>query len=230
MRYMGGKARIAKYIVEFLNQHRQKGQLFVEPFMGGCNILPLMALPKWGNDINQSVAMCFDAIRDGWEPPSEVDETSYSMLKSAEHSALRGFVGMACSFGGKFFGGYARGQDTRNYALNGKRNADKIRPSLQGARITWQDYREMNIPDGSLVYCDPPYATTTDYETQFDHDIFWQWVRELSVRCTVFVSEYCAPPDFDCVWERARDCGLKSGKNSTEKQPTRAERIFKWRQ
>jgi len=109
MRYMGGKFRIAKKIVELLNSYRTDGQLFVEPFMGGCNILPLMTLPKWGNDINKSVSMCFEAIRDGWVPPSNVSEELYNQLKNEDDSSLRGFVGIACSFGGKFFGGYARG-------------------------------------------------------------------------------------------------------------------------
>ena len=231
MRYMGGKAKIAKHIVAFLNQHRQPGQLFVEPFLGGCNILPLMALPKWGNEINPSIGMFYSALRDGWEPPGTVTEEEYKALRHAEHSPLRGFAGMACAFGGDFFAGYATQKTgTRNYANNGRNTALKTQPGLQGSTITWTDYRDMIIPDGSLVYCDPPYAGTTGYnKTQFDHDAFWQWVRALSLRCTVFVSEYTAPDDFEVVWEYVRDCGLKQGKNSTESKPKRIERIFQYK-
>jgi DNA adenine methylase len=228
MRYMGGKAKIAKKLTAFLNTYRQPGQLFVEPFLGGCNILPLMDLPKWGNEINPSIGMCFAAIRDGWEPPADVSEGEYRALMEEDDTPMRGFAGSACSFGGKWFGGYARGQGARNYATEGRNNATKIRPGLQGATITWMDYRDMTIPDGSLVYCDPPYATTTDYKTRFDHDAFWQWVRGLSTRCTVLVSEYVAPIDFEVVWELERDCGLKQGKNGGK--AVRVERVFKLRE
>jgi len=228
MRYMGGKAKIAKRLVDFLNQHRKEGQLFVEPFLGGCNILPLMALPKWGNEINASIGMFYSALRDGWVPPKDISEEEYKMLKHAEDSALRGFVGIACSFGGKWFGGYARDGHGGNYATYGHNTSMKTAPKLQGATITWMDYRDMIIPDSSFVYCDPPYEGTTGYNKEkFDHDAFWQWVRELSQRCTVFVSEYKAPEDFECVWELVRDCGLKQGKNGMK--ATRIERLFKWK-
>lgn len=42
-----------------------------------------------------------------------------------------------------------------------------------------------------------------EYSTSknFDHDKFWQWGRDMSiVGHTVFVSEYNAPADFECVW------------------------------
>jgi DNA adenine methylase len=228
MMYMGGKAQIAKHIVAFLNQHRTEGQLFVEPFLGGCNILPLMDLPKWGNEINKSIGMFYVALRDGWVPPRFVPEEEYQDLKDEKDSVLRGFVGIACSFGGKWFGGYARGTGIRNYALNGYNTAMKTAPKLQGALITWMNYQDMTIPDGSLVYCDPPYAGTTGYnKTKFDHDAFWQWVRDLSSRCTVFVSEYSAPPDFQEVWRMERGCGLKQGKNGVK--AIRVERIFQYK-
>lgn len=43
MKYMGGKARIAKHIAPIINEAVKKsnGMLF-EPFCGGCNITPIL--------------------------------------------------------------------------------------------------------------------------------------------------------------------------------------------
>ena len=30
----------------------------------------------------------------------------------------------------------------------------------------------------SIIYCDPPYRSTKSYESDFDHDKFWDWVRK----------------------------------------------------
>ena len=61
------------------------------------------------------------------------------------------------------------------------------------------DYREVPIPEGSVVYCDPPYSGTNDYGMDFDHDAFWEWARTREF--PVWVSEYSAPDDFVCVKE-----------------------------
>lgn len=39
MRYMGSKRRLWKYIAPIILENRKKGQLYVEPFCGGCNSL-----------------------------------------------------------------------------------------------------------------------------------------------------------------------------------------------
>jgi len=60
--------------------------------------------------------------------------------------------------------------------------------------------KELDIPANSLVYCDPPYRGSTGYDGWFDSRAFWQWCRDKTREGhTVFVSEYKAPPDFECV-------------------------------
>ena len=56
------------------------------------------------------------------------------------------------------------------------------------------DYREVPIPEGAVVYCDPPYKGTQKYLVEFDHKAFYQWV--LSRPFPVFISEYNMPDDF----------------------------------
>ena len=77
---------------------------------------------------------------------------------------LIGFVGYGCSFGGKWFGGLARGGKTsqgndRNHVAESSRNLMKIKPKLQDMIIEVANYKTILIPDGSVVYCDPPYST-----------------------------------------------------------------------
>lgn len=222
MQYLGGKSKIAKKLVEFLEKNRKKDQLYVEPFLGGCNILPLISGKRIGAEINQDLVMLYNAVQNGWLPPTSISENEYKELKNAKSSALRGFAGVACSFSGKWFGGYARSGD-RNYALNGYNGLKKMAIKIEDATIINSSYEQLEIPDGSMVYCDPPYANTTEYKNKFDTEAFWRWARKLSKSCDVYISEYTAPNDFECVWELERN--LEMCKNGRK----RIEKLFKYR-
>jgi len=50
------------------------------------------------------------------------------------------------------------------------------------------DYRDVEIKNDSVVYCDPPYANTEGYLSTFDNREFLNWAAEQS--CPVFISEY----------------------------------------
>ena len=44
---------------------------------------------------------------------------------------------------------------------------------------------------------------TTKYKDDFNHDEFWDWCRLMSMEHNkVYVSEYNAPDDFKCVWQK----------------------------
>ena len=84
---------------------------------------------------------------------------------------------------------------------------------LEKLDISQLDYRNVAIPDNAIVYCDIPYIGTEKYGKQsFNHDDFWQWVREQTV--PVFVSEYVAPDDFECILEIEHISTLSSTNNS----------------
>ena len=54
-----------------------------------------------------------------------------------------------------------------------------------------------------MIYNDSPYKSTTSYGVgNFDHDKFFDWCREQAKKNIVFVSEYEAPDDFECVWQQ----------------------------
>lgn len=204
MKYMGSKARWASDILPIILEGRGDA-LYVEPFIGGGNTFHLVGGSKWGNDINSDVVAMLVAVANGWEPPSGVSESMYAEAKRGDlHSAMRGFIGIGCSYSGKFFGGYARGNDDknrpRNYANESRKNILRQAPGLAGARYTSMPYDQMDIPRGSTIYCDPPYRGATGYGSGFDSDSFWIWCEKLSHESRVFVSEYSAPDGWDEVW------------------------------
>ena len=63
--------------------------------------------------------------------------------------------------------------------------------------VSQQDYRDVPIPDNSVVYCDPPYKNTKKYTSTFDHDAFYGWC--LDNPHPVFISEYDMPEGFTAI-------------------------------
>lgn len=96
-------------------------------------------------------------------------------------------------------------------------------PLLKGLKLVNESYLDLKIPDKSLIYCDPPYEGTTKYKDSFDHTKFWDWCRNMKSKGhIIFVSEYKAPDDFTCVWEKEIVSSLT--KNTGEKRAT--EKLF----
>lgn len=93
---------------------------------------------------------------------------------------------------------------------------------LERLTVSHRDYRDLYIPDGAVVYCDPPYANTTGYCSRFDHQAFYAWCREAGKRHPLFVSEYWMPSDFRCVTEFTVRA-LAGAKTNAQ---TRVEKIF----
>lgn len=88
--------------------------------------------------------------------------------------------------------------------------------------VSRRDYRDLHIPEGAVVYCDPPYANTKGYGRDFDHGSFYAWCRAIGRRFPLYVSEYWMPPDFRCVAEFTVRA-LAGAKTNAQ---TRIEKIF----
>ena len=82
--------------------------------------------------------------------------------------------------------------------------------SLERLELSRKDYSDVAIPPGATVYCDPPYANTTGYIDDFDHERFYRWLR--SMEFPVFVSEYSMPDDFICFASIDKACTYSSSK------------------
>lgn len=213
MQYFGGKSRIAKELAAIINGHLIGPYTqYREPFCGGLNVVQHIRpdVRRLAQDFMPDLAILYNAIRGGWVAPNFISEERYKELKyRKELCPEKAFAGFACSFGAKYFGGYARG-NMRNFADVGWRGLLKKFEKLDGVTFEHADFFELTGVTGEVMYCDPPYAGTTPYKTgKFDSEAFWQKVRELSGDNIVFVSEYNAPPDFIEVWRKTVNVGVK---------------------
>jgi len=235
MKYMGSKNRIAKEILPIILKNRKEGQFYIEPFVGGANIIDKVENPRIGIDINKYLIALLNAMSTGWQPPKVITEELYKRVKDNQNQYpdyLVGFIGICCSFGAKWFGGYARGKknngESRKYALESYNNILKQSVNLKEVVFRNITYSDFEYPDNSVIYCDPPYESTTKYKDSFDHSKFWNWVRNMTNKGhTVFVSEYNAPEDFECVWEKEVTCSIQANAKEGEYKKS-VEKLFKF--
>jgi DNA adenine methylase len=231
MKYMGSKNRLAKEILPIILKNRTPEQCYVEPFIGGANMLDKVSGKRVGNDIHYYLIEMYKALQRGWLPPKLITEDMYAEIKQCKDNydpALVGYVGFSLSFGGKWFGGYRRDVAgtkgcIKNMTTQSIRSYNSIvtqRDLLLDVTFSNMNYWEIELEPNSIVYCDPPYENTTKYNSEFDHTKFWEWVRTISNDGhTVFVSEYSAPDDFICLWSKdiSTTLSTQDNKNSTEK-------------
>jgi DNA adenine methylase len=82
------------------------------------------------------------------------------------------------------------------------------------------DYEKLEF-DKCLIYCDPPYENSSYemYKDKFNHTEYWNKVREWSKNNIVLCSEYNAPDDFICIFEKQLTTTFdnKQRKKDTEK-------------
>ena len=190
------------------------------------NLIDKVTGPRIANDISPSIIALFQGLQLGWVPPTSISREEYQEVKanpSQHHPALVGFCEFGCSFGGKSWGGYAHNSEGRNYAMYSHNVLLKQIKTLRDVVFTCQDYQTLDIPDRSIIYCDPPYRETTKYKTPFDHERFYQWCKEMKgLGHVVFVSEYNMPDGFECVLEVPLATILNKNQSSD-----RVERLYR---
>lgn len=237
---MGSKARIAKHIVPILQDCIDRNNIttYIEPFVGRANVIDKIKC-KWrmGNDINRYLIALLRRARNQAPLLESVTREEYNKARLAYKSGdifmyddwEIGNIGFLASYNGKWFdGGFAQagyektknGSRYRDYYREAKNNLEKQRKNLQGIHFTCKDYSRIDS-DSAVIYCDPPYANTTQFANSksFDYEQFWDWVRERSKNNYVFVSELNAPPDFISIWEQSVSRSIKATDKSraTEK-------------
>lgn len=221
MKYVGSKNRIAKFILPIMLEEANKKGLkkWVEPFVGGGNMIDKVPqnFDKIGIDNNEYLIEMFNNLKKGWIPPDFISEETWKdVRKNMELNYEKHFIGfcrLGCSFGADWFGGYARNvkkdkpnadllnSTTKSYCKQSKNNILKQLPNLKNVDFIFGNYKNFEFED-CVIYCDPPYEGTISYkEGSFDYVEFWDWVRRMSLKNLVFVSEYSAPSDFESIWE-----------------------------
>lgn len=229
MQYLGSKNKLSKELLEVFKDYLKEGHTYYEPFVGGANMIDkIKGHKRIGSDYNSFLIAMWKALQNGWQPPENISKEEYKQIRaniSKFDKELVCFVGYLCSFGGKWFGGYASNSKGDNYCARGKRVLLKQIENLKDVKFIWSDYKDLELEPNSFIYCDPPYENTTKYKDEFDHKEFWQWVRDKTKDGhTILVSEYNAPNDFKCIWEKK----VKTVLNKNNQNDFRLERLFKY--
>jgi len=232
MKYMGSKARFVKHILPIILENRKKNQWYVEPFAGGMNVICNVDGYRIANDKNYYLIKMWRGLVKRNQYPTEIPKSLYDKARdiyNKKNKSLEcdeemtddmiGWIGWMGSANGRFFdGGYSGKSKTKNgtvrdYIKEAINNINKQIPKMRDVLFANLDYKDLIIPYGSLIYCDIPYKNTKRYSTSknFDYDEFFQWCRDMVAEGhTVFVSEYDAPDDFKCVWQKGAKSSLSA--------------------
>lgn len=97
---------------------------------------------------------------------------------------------------------------------------------LERLDISGKSYNEVEILPNSVVYCDPPYIGTEGYCVEFDHEQFYEWLRNTNF--PVYISEYTMPSDFAIVASIDKIASFSATKNTVKQENLYIhERFFK---
>lgn len=221
MVYQGSKNRIAKFLVPIIQKYIDANNIktYVEPMVGGANVIDKIKCErKIGADKQEYLIALYQNLHRLNELPDFVTKEHYSEVRDCFKNQTETFekwyigaIGFLASYNGRFFdGGYSgvvttKSGVTRNYYDEAKRNLETQLKNLKN--IEWEsgDYKDTCSKfENCLIYCDPPYKGTKQYNSSknFDYDEFWDWCYEMSKNNIVLVSEYNSVKDFECIWEQ----------------------------
>ena len=114
-------------------------------------------------------------------------------------------------------------KQTRDYITRGIQHLESLHrleslqelrgvPGVENLKVSAVDYSEIEIPQGAVLYCDPPYAgTNCGFYTNFDTKRFLQWARRQQ---NIYISEYNMPADFVRVCERQKTVTSAANNNA----------------
>jgi DNA adenine methylase len=244
VQYLGGKSKIAKWICAGINPVR-RGRAVWDAFCGGLSISAELAKagPTITSDANPALIALYQAVAAGWDPPEFVTEEQYKAGRALpDTDPMKAFLGFGCSFGGKWFGGFARSKDPKDgrskkgyasQARNGLlrdvaalRDAGSIIVCCSFMALDPAEFDAEEIADARdvVLYLDPPYHDTTSYGAtgKFDHPLFYRRVAQWAELTEVFVSEYDLPVADPPLLEFSHDMSVAGG----VQKDARRERLF----
>jgi DNA adenine methylase len=199
MQYMGGKTRIAKQIAAVIDQHRKPGQLVWDAFCGGLSVSVALSKngPVLASDACAPLINLYKAVQAGWDPPTEVSKETYLAAKNLpDTDPMKAFCGFGCSFGGKWFGGYASPRKNGRSNILYSRAVSARKSLIHNVPLLNIEHRDffhfIPAPTESILYLDPPFKDTTKYNAMpnFDHDRLIDFIQGWSQYTDIFVSEY----------------------------------------
>lgn len=234
---MGSKNRIAKYLLPIILKDRKKDQWYVEPFVGGANMIDKVDGNRIGADKNEFLIEMLKGLQENKSRPYKIEKDLYSKARDyfnkSDYSIfdkfMIGWIGWMGSYNGRFFDGGYSGHSVgkRDYISEQIKNTEAQIENIKNIEFIVSNYLDLKIPKNSIIYCDIPYNNTKQYlaSKDFNHNEFWDWCREKSKEGhQVFVSEYNSPDDFECIWKME----VTNSMNTTKTYKP-VEKLFKYK-
>jgi site-specific DNA-adenine methylase len=234
--YVGCKQSIASEILAQMPE----AEHFYDLFGGGGSITEAAAglrhsgiLGEWAkwqqvhyNELNTGVYLLNKEIWEGTfdfdkAGKIKVDKEMFERAKEDKATALSVFITIYHSYANMGLSYFNNDYKVKGYIRTTKKS--KIINDI--LECTNKDYREVHIKPNSVVYCDIPYSSIAStkrgvyYQVKFDYAAFYEWAR--NAEFPVYFSDYNAPDNFLCVWEKIVECTLNFRKRST-----RTEKLF----
>ena len=239
MRYRGSKSRLSKYLVPIIQNeiNTNCSKYYLEPFVGGANIIDkIQCENKIGYDINKYlIALLKQAQTDTSVFPKTITEEEYYNVKNNKDNFpdwYVGLVGFCASFGSMFFDGYARSKkEKRDSANEAIKNIINQSPNLKNIYFDVKNYIDINNINGYTIYADPPYFKKESKrpryagQNKFSEDVFWDWCRKIGKTNNLLISNYDAPDDFKCVFEKEHRIFARNTEDKIA-----IERLYKYEQ
>ena len=235
MQYVGSKNRLSKELAPIIQSYiKSDTKGYLEPFVGGANMIDkIQCSNKVGCDINEELIELLKYAQEFSDLlPTSITEEHYNEVKNNKERYEKyylGLVGFCGSFGAKYFGGYARGNDDRNRQREAINNIKKQSINLHNIKFIHKNFLDIDMSKlkNYVIYCDIPYRGTTKYSTEtFPYEEFYEWVRKLSIHNTVLISEYNMPDDFECIWSKEHKVLMDSNRVGKDKNNIRIEKLF----
>lgn len=228
--YMGNKSRLLEKIHALLHQlDLPPTDTFVDLFCGGGSVGYSLANHYKNiimNDLDTGLMALHTTLRDHPERIalfSQIEPTreEFNLCKRGK-SDYDTFVRYIYSFstnGKAYLWGEER-LNTPKEELNRQRSEPRERTRhLEDVVLLYgryspnitllnESYDNVEIPEGAIVYCDPPYKGTAEYLVDdFDSEKFYDWCRNCPN--LVLISEYEMPDDFLLLeeWDLASQGG-----------------------
>lgn len=215
MVYMGSKNRIAKYIIPIIQKYLKEKNynVYFEPFVGGANMIDKVECEiRIGCDINKSLIELIKhfqkTVEPLWIPSKAVWYEYWEKYKNGEYKDWRiGYCGAIASFSGKYFGSYGTENDYKKYRIKCcYNNFIKQLPNIKDVIFSAQNYTDINLPEYSVVYLDPPYGQSTKYgSVKWDAVEFYKWIDNIDKTNKVILLSTVddLPSDkFELLWSK----------------------------
>lgn len=215
MKYMGGKLRIAGHISNYINNIAAIEGIteYYEPFMGGCAVAEQVNIKnRYCSDLNYHLVELFKKVQKDMFDYRYITREEWHKIKDDRFDNklypawLTGWCGVACSFRGRYFEGYA-GEYLDKTSGNLVNPQQQVYNSLLSERdklinieFSNRSYKDIGHPHGAIIYCDAPYRDVKQYTfvDKFNFEEYDKWLREMAKDNLVLISEYTMgfQPDF----------------------------------